>query len=161
MIGVKSIFILARSAKIDPHIRLWKNGLLGSDATLTIHPGMAKTCRARIGALIAGLSDAERMEEAKEALRALIETVELVPVPAEEAENGRPGLTIHLHGALASLLLLATGLPVHAVASGPVKGGTSLQSVGADLQATDNIGELVLVAGANNRRNLPELKCAI
>lgn len=51
----------------------------------------------------------------KEALRALIEQVELVPVSAEESETGKPRLAIHLHGALASLLRLACGLPVHEV----------------------------------------------
>jgi len=57
---------------------------------IRIHPGMAKTYRARISQLIAGLSVAERMDEAKEALRALIEKVELVPVSAEEAEGAKP-----------------------------------------------------------------------
>ncbi|OWJ75910.1 hypothetical protein [Haematobacter genomosp. 1] len=35
---------------------------------IRIHPGIAKTYRTRIGQLIAGLSEAERMGEAKEAL---------------------------------------------------------------------------------------------
>ncbi|WCR18589.1 zinc ribbon domain-containing protein [Paracoccus alcaliphilus] len=82
---------------------------------IRIHPSMANTYRARIAQLIAGLSDAERMDEAKEALRALIEKVELVPVSAEESETGKPGLATHLHGGLASLLRLACGLPVHEV----------------------------------------------
>jgi hypothetical protein len=37
---------------------------------LRIHLGMAQTYRARIGQLISGLAEAERMDEAKEALRA-------------------------------------------------------------------------------------------
>lgn len=57
---------------------------------LRIHPGMAKTYRDRIGQLIAGLAEAERMDEAKEALRALIEKVELVPVPVEGKRQGHP-----------------------------------------------------------------------
>ena len=95
---------------------------------IRIHPNMAKTYRARISQFIAGLSEAERMDEAKKALRALIEKVELVPVSAEEVEDAKPAaagkldntgirsLAIHLHGALASLLRLACGLPVHKVA---------------------------------------------
>lgn len=71
---------------------------------------MAQSSRGRIGQLIAGLADADRMDEAKEALRALIEAVELVPVSAEEAEDDKPGLAIHLRGMLASLLRLACGL---------------------------------------------------
>ncbi|MPM02427.1 hypothetical protein SDC9_48676 [bioreactor metagenome] len=71
---------------------------------------MAQSYRGRIGQLIAGLADADRMDEAKEALRALIEAVELVPVSADEAEDGKPGLAIHLRGTLASLLRLACGL---------------------------------------------------
>lgn len=80
---------------------------------IRIHTGMAKTYRAWIGQLIVGLSNSERMDEAKEALRALIETMELVSM--EESGTGKPGLEIHLHGALASLLHLACGLPVHEV----------------------------------------------
>jgi hypothetical protein len=126
---------------------------------------MAQAYRARISQLIAGLSDGERMDEAKEALRAaLIEKVELVPVSAEEAGNdklsdgSKPGLAIHLHGALASLLRLACGLPVHALLDAaaqtpkaPQKAGRggviNEQSADADSQSIDSIDELVLVAG--------------
>ena len=44
-----------------------------------------------------------------------------MPVSAEEAgndkpeDNSKPGLAIHLHGALASLLRLACGLPMREV----------------------------------------------
>lgn len=44
------------------------------------HPSMAKTYRTRVGQLIRGLSDVEGAEEAKEALRALVEKIVLVPV---------------------------------------------------------------------------------
>ena len=116
------------------------------------------------------------MEEAKEALRALIEKVELVPVPPEESgsgkSDGKPGLAIHLHGALASLLRLACGLPVHEIIGAaeqmqkaPRKAGrggsNSVQSAEADLQCSDIVEELVLVAGARNRSHLPALKCAV
>ncbi|RBP86950.1 DNA invertase Pin-like site-specific DNA recombinase [Rhodobacter sp. 140A] len=126
---------------------------------IRIHPGMAKTYRERIGQLIAGLSQAERMDEAKEALRALIETVELVPLAAEESETDKPGLAIHLHGALASLLRLACGLPVHEVVGAAAQTQKAPRSAGresavnerstaADLQTIDITEELVLVAGA-------------
>ena len=49
---------------------------------LRIHPAMAHTYRDRVGALIRGLSDAE----AKEALRALVETIMQRP-------TGRAGLS--------------------------------------------------------------------
>ena len=112
------------------------------------------------------------MDEAKEALRALMEKVELVPVPAEEIETGKPGLAIHLHGALASLLRLACGLPVHEVvgtasqmqkAPRKARHGSSNSAHQRDAQSQhiDIYGELVLVAGTRNHRNLPQLKCAI
>lgn len=50
---------------------------------------MAQSSRGRIGQLIAGLADADRMDE---------------------AEDGKPGLAIHLRGTLASVLRLACGL---------------------------------------------------
>lgn len=50
---------------------------------------MAQSYRGRIGQLIAGLADADRMDE---------------------AEDDKPGLAIHLRGMLASLLRLACGL---------------------------------------------------
>lgn len=55
---------------------------------IRIHPSMARTHRTRIGQLIAGLSEAERMDVAKEALRALIKKIEMVPISADEAEDG-------------------------------------------------------------------------
>ena len=126
---------------------------------IRIHPGMAQTYRARISQLIAGLSEPERMDEAKEALRALIEKVELVPFSTEESQTGKPGLAIHLHGALASLLRLACGQSVHEIVEAaaqtkkaPRKAGRdaaiSSESAKADSQHADTIGELVLVAGA-------------
>ena len=99
------------------------------------------------------------MDEAKEALRALIEKVELVPVSAEESETGNPCPAIHLHGTLASLLRLACGLPVHDVVdaaeqmqkaprvAGRVCAIKSTHQIDAQSQYIDNIGELFLVAG--------------
>ena len=70
---------------------------------------MAKTYRDRVGQLIRGLSEPAGAEDAKDALRALVETIVLVPVTAED---GGPRLAIDLHGALAGLLCLATGRPL-------------------------------------------------
>ena len=118
---------------------------------IRIHPSMAKTYNARIGQLIVGLGDAERMDEAKEALRALIEKVELVQASAEGVGYSKPGLAIHLHGASASLLHLACGLPVHAVvgAAGQTQKPrkrrgvwylSRSESAEADLQGIDSYG---------------------
>ena len=48
-----------------------------------LHPSMAGTYRTRVRQLIRGLSDAEGQEEAKEALRALVGKIVLVPVRDE------------------------------------------------------------------------------
>jgi site-specific DNA recombinase len=138
---------------------------------IRIHPGMAKSYRTRIGSLIAGLSEADRMDETKEALRALINKIELVPVPGKGAgsakpaaggeldNTGKPDLAIHLHGALASLLRLACGLALHEVVDAADQmqkaprvagrgGAINGQPADAGSQIIDDIGELVLVAGA-------------
>jgi hypothetical protein len=99
------------------------------------------TYRDRISALIRGLANSEGTEEAREALRGLIETIVLTP-----RENG-PGLTIDLHGALASLLLLATGAPLHRVAQIAAGGQKRQNSATAEFQGVDMIGKSVLVAG--------------
>ncbi|WP_116086434.1 zinc ribbon domain-containing protein [Tropicimonas sp. IMCC34011] len=115
---------------------------------LRYHPGMAVTYRDRVGALIRGLGDADGMEAAKDALRGLVERIVLTP----EADGD---LSIDLHGALAALLQLATGCE----APSPTAKAATLG--GAHRQDTDNMGELVLVAGAGNRRFLPDLVCAV
>lgn len=55
------------------------------------HPALAKTYRACVGQLIRGLSDAQRQEQAKEALRALVEKIVLVPVETEEGRHASGG----------------------------------------------------------------------
>lgn len=52
---------------------------------------MAKTYRARVGQLIRGLSDAQGQEQAKEALRALVEKIVMVPVETEEGRHASGG----------------------------------------------------------------------
>ena len=113
-----------------------------SPAPLRFHPKMSETYRDRVTALIRGLAEGEGMEEAREAIRGLIEKIVLIP------RVDGPGLTIDLHGALASLLLLATGAPVHRVARMAAGGKNDKSSATAELQGVDMIDKSVLVAGA-------------
>jgi site-specific DNA recombinase len=112
-----------------------------SPAPVRLHPKMSETYRERVAALIRALAESEGMEEAREAIRGLIEKIVLNP-----RVNG-PGLTIDLHGALASLLLLATGAPTHQVARMATGGQNAKNSAGAELQGIDMIDKTVLVAG--------------
>ncbi len=111
-------------------------------APLRLHPTMSQTYRERVAALIRGLAESEGMEEAREAIRGLIEKIVLSP------RTDGPGLTVDLHGALASLLLLATGAPVHRVARMASGGKNDKSSAGAERQGIDMIDKSVLVAGA-------------
>ncbi|PJF08402.1 recombinase family protein, partial [Pseudorhodobacter sp. MZDSW-24AT] len=159
--GVPADQVKDRMIDLDARRKDLERQLSASPAPdpIRIHPGMAKTYRDRIGQLIAGLSEAEQMDKAKEALRALIEKLDLVPVTAEESETGKPDLAIYLHGALASLLRLACGLPVHEVIDASTQtqkaprvtgrlGSNSSHSAEADFEAFDIFEELDLVAGA-------------
>lgn len=102
------------------------------------HPTMSATYRHRIGALIQNLGDLEGADEARDAVRSLVEKIVLTPDP-----NGA-GLTVDLHGALAALLRLAKGLPAHrARVGGQMQKGSDVGS-----EAFDIVEELVLVAGA-------------
>ena len=106
-----------------------------------LHPQMSETYRERVTALIRGLAESEGMEEAKEAIRGLIEKIVLTP----RADG--PGLTVDLHGALASLLLLATDAPTNQVARMASKGPNAKTPAGAEFQGFDMTDKLVLVAG--------------
>ncbi len=112
-----------------------------SPAPVRLHPKMSETYRERVAALIRGLAESEGMEEAREAIRGLIEKIVLTP------RTDGPGLMIDLHGALASLLLLATGAPVHRVARMASGGQNDKSSAGAELQGFDIVDKTVLVAG--------------
>ncbi len=114
-----------------------------SPALLRFHPKMSETYRERVAALIQGLAEHEGMDEAREALRGLIETIVLTPVAAG-TEGADGGLAIDLHGALASLLRLATGAAVYG--DGGDKNAFKACEIAS--QAFDMIGESVLVAGA-------------
>ena len=70
---------------------------------IRIHPKMALTYRDKVTELINRLSDKDTMPEAKEALRALLERIVLVPSSKTDK------LDVHIHGDLAGLLLLSMG----------------------------------------------------
>jgi len=126
-----------------------------SPAPVRLHPRMSETYRERVAALIRGLAESEGMEEAREAIRGLIEKIVLTP------RTDGPGLMIDLHGALASLLLLATGAPVHRVARMASGGQNDKSSAGAELQGFDIVDKTVLVAGTGYRRQLPAPLCLV
>jgi hypothetical protein len=97
-----------------------------------------------VGLLIAQLQQPEGMLEAKEALRGLIDRIVLTPDPATCR------LSLDLEGALSRLLWLAV----------EAEGGVERKNpAGAGCEVSDIVEELVLVAGACNRRNLPRLRC--
>ena len=141
--GVPAEQVKDRMIALDARRKDLERQLSASPAPdpVRLHPGMAKTYRERVGRLIRGLADAEGMEEAKEALRALVDRIVLMPVPAGETEDGKPHLAIDLHGALASLLRLATGLPVHEIAGAGLQTQNTLRGAGRGSQFIDNLEE--------------------
>lgn len=151
--GVPAEQVKDRMIALDTRRRELENVLAAAPVPdpVRFHPSMARTYRTRVGALIRGLSDADGMDEAKEALRCLIEKIVLVPV---EGEDGGKHLVIDLHGALAGLLRVATGQPLHTVAQtqntprGAGRGAAINDNTAcAGSEATDFASELVLVAG--------------
>ncbi len=151
--GVPAEQVMDRMAELDGQRKALEAELRCTDRPkpLRFHPAMA-AYRERVAGVIKSLADAEAMETAKETLRGLIEKIVLTPDPAGT------GLMIDLHGALASLLRLAVGLPVglgqaqefqmQKAPCGAGHGNNSVQSGRLDLQDIDNMGALVLVAGA-------------
>ncbi|WP_096787955.1 recombinase family protein [Rhodobacter sp. CZR27] len=109
------------------------------------HPSMSGAYRERIGALIRALREPEGMEEAKEAIRAMVEKIVLTPVMGPD---GKTELAIDLHGALASLLRLATGLPMADVPRRAAGGANSVTASDGVSEAVEFVDKLVLVAGA-------------
>ncbi|MBY6069634.1 recombinase family protein [Leisingera aquaemixtae] len=100
--------------------------------TVVFHPSMAEAYRERVSRLIQTLGPTEGMEEAKEALRALVERIVLTPA-AEGA-----GLDLTLEGDLAGLLRLAAG----------AEGADTKKAPDGSSEAFDISEEIVLVAGA-------------
>ena len=92
-----------------------------------LHPKMADTYRERIRELIDGLSEPKRQDAAKDAIRALIDRVTLLPAP----EGHDDGLVVDLEGALAQILALSLNAKKPSTA-----GGTG-----------EDVGQLVMVAG--------------
>ena len=110
---------------------------------------MAVTYRERVAALTAGLGRGAEMPAAKEALQALVDRIVLIPA------KGSTGVEIELEGDLAALPRLATG------SADVIQTPASAHYGEARMGGTDTIGELALVAGAHNRRNLPTLSAAV
>ena len=135
--GVPAAQVKDKMIELDGRRQALEAQLSSSTAAepMRFHPAMAGEYRAKVARLIKFLANDAEMEASKEALRALIEKIVLSPDPAGT------GLLIDLHGALASLLRLASGLPVAP--------GTNVNKASDGIsQAIDNIEELVLVAGA-------------
>ncbi|WP_051337442.1 recombinase family protein [Leisingera daeponensis] len=113
--------------------------------TVVFHLSMAEAYRERVSRLIRTLGSAEGMEYAKEALRALVERIVLTPAAAGA------GLDLTLEGDLAGLLRLAAD----------AGGLNTTKAPDGRSEAFDMSEELVLVAGAGNRRTLPALSAII
>ncbi len=138
--GVPPEQVKDRMIALDARRREIEDQLARSEqpSPVRFHPTMSATYRDRIRALIQNLGDLERADEARDAIRSLIEKIVLTP-----DANGL-GLTVDLHGALAALLRLATGLPAH-----QAKGGAQMQKApDGGSEAFDIVEELVLAAGA-------------
>ncbi len=109
--------------------------LAAAPEPMRFHPSMAGVYRTKVADLISSLSNSQEMETSKEALRALVEKIVLTP------DSQGTGLTIDLHGALASLLRLASGLTIDPTAKPRQAHAKSVT------QVIENIAEKVLVAG--------------
>jgi site-specific DNA recombinase len=112
-----------------------------SPAPLRFHPKMAETYRDRVGTLIRGLGREKGLEETREALRGLIDKIVLEP----RADGD--GFDIDLHGALAGLLRLATGVEQRQGSDVRKKSTNANGPAGAGMEGVDIIEEIVLVAG--------------
>ncbi len=100
---------------------------------------MAISYRERIATLIKGLSEPDCMDEAKDALRSLIERIVLRP----NKETCR--LSVELEGDLSGLMILALRADGYR---------RTQKSAAADSQASDILRDLVLVAGGRNQLHL-------
>ena len=142
--GVPAEQVKDKMITLDTRRKELEAQLAQADASpdpVRLHPMMSETYRERVTALIRGLAESEGMEEAKEAIRGLIEKIVLTP----RADG--PGLTVDLHGALASLLLLATDAPTNQVARMASKAPNAKNPSGAEFQGFDMTNKSVLVAG--------------
>ncbi len=96
---------------------------------IRIHPKMATAYKERVGSLIRQLSHQDRLQEAQDALRALVNRIVLQP----SATTGK--LDIFLEGALSGLLSLAIKSTARNAKASPKREGS------------ESIDELALVAG--------------
>lgn len=122
------------------------------------HPRMAEVYRDRVGALIKGLAGDSECIEVWEAVRGLID--KLVISPDLDDPDGK-GSVVDVHGSLAALLSAATDAPLFRRPDLKRVATNGQTAANAALQDIDMIGELVLVAGARNRRNLLALFCLV
>ena len=132
--GVPAEQVKDRMIELDTRRQQLERELAHSPAPdpVVFHPSMAEAYRERVSRLIRSLGSAEGMEEAKEALRALVERIVLTP--AAEGD----GLDLTLEGDLAGLLRLAAG----------AEGANTKKTSGDAPEAFDISEEIVLVAGA-------------
>lgn len=119
--GVPADQVKNRMIALDMLRQEIEDQLARSDAQSPVrfHPTMAGTYQERVADLIRNLGNLNGAEEAREAVRALVDKIVLMADP-----EGRV-LNVDLHGALAALLRLATGAPAHLLASGPHQQKTS------------------------------------
>ena len=94
-----------------------------------LHPNLSELYRQKVTELAATLNDAEMRTPALEVIRGLIERVTV--------HDGPDGVVLDLEGAITSMIGLAQPAAVKALDHGSVK----------------------VVAGARNRRYLPQLRC--
>ena len=100
--GVPAEQVKERMIELDQQRQQLERKLSASPAPdpILIHPSMAVTYRERVAALIAGLGRSAEMPAAKEALRALVDRIVLIPAA------GSTGVEIELEGELAGILRL-------------------------------------------------------
>ncbi|MBC7737874.1 MAG: recombinase family protein [Candidatus Saccharibacteria bacterium] len=138
--GVPAAQVKDKMIELDGRRQTLETQLSSSTAVepMRFHPTMGEEYRNKVAQLIKSLADDVEMEASKETLRALVEKIVLTP------DQAGTGLLIDLHGALAGLLRLATGMSVYT--PGPDTKAKNRRDEKS--QAIDIIGELVLVAGA-------------
>ncbi len=80
----------------------------GKQMPVSLHPNLSAYYREQIGELRSALQDESKRAQAAEAIRALIDKIELVPT---RLEDGTEVLAVDLHGKLAEILTMALKSP--------------------------------------------------
>jgi DNA invertase Pin-like site-specific DNA recombinase len=122
----------ARLAELDAKLKA------PAPSPIRLHPNLTEIYRRKVGDLAATLSDPEIRTSALETIRGLITRVTVC--------DGADGITLQLEGALTAMIGLAQN------DKSPPGGGLD-----ADVLARS----VKVVAGARNRRNLPNLQCNV